>query len=129
MIATSIEQSKKLLELGLSKESADMLYQCVGFTIHATEGYKDFRYRLRTLEDAEHKYADEFDVTAWSLSALLRLLPFPVLWQEMLAGMIGWKCKVTILEDETTHTSPLQDTEIDAVLDCIVWLIETNYLC
>ena len=128
MIATTIEQSKKLIELGLDEKSADMVYQCIGFSIHSTKGYHDFKYRLRTKEDHEHSHAEEFDVSAWSLSALLKMLPFPMICQEMFGGGIVWRCYTEFLEDGIQHMSLIHEDPIDAVFDCVVWMLNGGFI-
>ena len=65
MIATTIEQSKKLIELGIDVNSADMYY-----------------WNNRELKIGSSKAMDiEFDTPAWSLSALLNILLSPHLEQ------------------------------------------------
>lgn len=59
MIATSIEQSKKLVELGVDPKTADMNYWCGS----------DLRIGGHRAQD------EELDIPAWSLSALLNVLP------------------------------------------------------
>ena len=56
-ICTSIEQSKKLIELGIDAKTADMCFL----------DYNDLSIIDGVLEDT--------DLPAWSLSALLKLLP------------------------------------------------------
>ena len=61
-ICTTVEQSKKLIELGLDVETADMYwdFQPDGYVLIASElGY----------------YHNESEIPAWSLVALLELLP------------------------------------------------------
>lgn len=58
-ICTSIEQSKRLLELGLKPETADMVYQAIGVT-----PFKKWK---------EHKIEENF-FPAWSLHRLLVIL-------------------------------------------------------
>ena len=65
MIATTIEQSKKLIELGIDVNSADMYYW------HGC-------YRLLRVNDGK---CEDIDIPAWSLSALLKILPCPHLEQ------------------------------------------------
>ena len=69
-IATTIEQSKKLIELGLSADTADMYY------------YKEnvFNNALATFNGAllvkgNSKPEVEYTIPAWSLSALIELMP------------------------------------------------------
>ena len=59
-IATTIEQSRKLLELGLKAETADCCYY-----------YYDGEYLIAFAEDA--KYPS--DIPAWSLHRLIEMMP------------------------------------------------------
>jgi hypothetical protein len=59
-ICTSIEQSKKLIELGIDRKSSDMFYW----------------YDENIIRIGGHEAQSEFfDIPAWSLSALLGLMP------------------------------------------------------
>jgi len=60
-ICTSIEQSRKLIELGIDIKTSDMYYWCGEELRIYAGGYK-----------AQNK---EYDIPAWSLSALMHLLP------------------------------------------------------
>lgn len=69
-IATTIEQSKKLIELGIDVNTADMYY------------YKEnvFNNALSTFNGAllvkgNSKPEVEYTIPAWSLSALIELMP------------------------------------------------------
>lgn len=110
---TTIKESRKLIEAGLKPESADMHY-----TLAEDESF----YILYT--DNEVAYGSDRIVPCWSLGALLNLLPFPVLWQEMTGGTLFWRCGVTFMEDDTTYISPMVIDEMEAVVDCVRWVIE-----
>lgn len=60
-ICTSIEQSKKLLELGLNPDTADMYWWSSGK-----------RYYIEAMDDDD--FNEEGDIPAWSLSALFDFL-------------------------------------------------------
>ena len=62
-VVTTIEQSRKLIELGLDPESADMTYLL----------FSDGKYSIK-VEIGERQKGESF-LPAWSLSALLRVLP------------------------------------------------------
>ncbi len=62
-VATTTEQSRKLIELGLATESADMTYLL----------FSDGKYNIK-VEIGERPKGESF-LPAWSLSALLRVLP------------------------------------------------------
>lgn len=67
-IATTIEQSKKLLELGIDPSTADMLY-CYDFMARCVT---DLNVITQFLQPTKG------DIPAWSLSALLNLLPLSI---------------------------------------------------
>lgn len=71
MIATSIEQSKQLVRLGLDQKTADMWWsnRFVYWQPTPMIGISTEQHQLYTF-----KWCDE-DVPAWSLSALLEVMP------------------------------------------------------
>ena len=72
-IATNIEQSKHLLELGLSKETADMSYSEEYFG-KDKDGNDEWCWRLNAC-----KFVDvEGIIPAWSLTALLEVMPIKI---------------------------------------------------
>lgn len=62
-ICTTVEQSKKLLELGLKPETADMAWACI-----TKEGLTQWVMTLNT-----PKNKPNIDIPAWSLHRLLEL--------------------------------------------------------
>ena len=62
-ICTSIEQSKKLIELGIDRKSSDMYWW-----------YTSLRYYIEAMDDGDFNEA-EGHIPAWSLTALMNLLP------------------------------------------------------
>ena len=60
--ATSIEQSERLLALGLKKETADMVYMKIGN-----------EYILYVIQSNEQNIMWKKDVPAWSLHQLIKL--------------------------------------------------------
>lgn len=67
-VATTIEQSKHLLELGLDPKTADMRYAYFSETDYGLEIANEFDDRL-------NKFFNAITVPAWSLSALLEVMP------------------------------------------------------
>lgn len=125
-ICTSIEQSKKLIELGIDVNSADMVYH------KNLEG----TYNLRVVNNIL-----EYDIPAWSLSALLELMPSYLFEFERgidlnLYPSINrkvWLCSYMPNVIENMKTDKFKqithaDSLVDAVFDMIVWLKENNYL-
>ena len=78
---TSIEQSKKLLELGLSPDSADMCYGYIALYNYSDRsydgGYDEVPYPKDFMKLNSNFSEDEYDGTlpCWSLAALLDILP------------------------------------------------------
>ena len=82
-IATTISQSRKLIELGLNPETADMVW-----VRYAAGGY-----RLEVLHRELFERIMETDIPAWSLSALLEVMPNeyqPLLRKECKWYMDAW---------------------------------------
>ena len=70
-ICTSIEQSKKLLSLGIDPNTADMWYSYYGNSkYNPTVAYKGQQWFLCQIRNSLHD-----DIPCWSLTALLKLLP------------------------------------------------------
>ena len=108
---TSLEQSKKLLELGLSPDSADMHY-----------------YSLRRKDDVivwtpEFGKTSEYDIPCWSLAALLDILKYPSLTQDVENkwSIMDWTGRYP--KSEYGFDSP-----VDACYEMIMRLHELNLL-
>ena len=71
-IATTKEQSKRLLELGFKKETADMVYQAVGLT----------PYNVWYKSEIENDF-----FPAWSLSKLMEMLPKSIRYNDLIHYM------------------------------------------
>lgn len=71
MIATTIEQSKRLLKAGVDPRTADMLYL---WDEDAIMGVGVCEYNLELIPGTEQEY-NTGSVPAWSLSALITLCP------------------------------------------------------
>ena len=125
-ICTSIEQSKKLIELGIDVNSADM-----GFHKNL-----DGTYSLRVVDNVL-----KYDIPAWSLSALLELMPSYLFEFERGIDLNfypainhkTWLCSYMPNVIENMKTDKFKqithaDSLVDAVFDMIVWLKENNYL-
>ena len=125
-ICTSIEQSKRLIELGIDVNSADMVF-------HKN---LDGTYNLRVVDNVL-----KYDIPAWSLSALLELMPSYLFEFERGIDLNfypainhkTWLCSYMPNVIENMKTDKFKqithaDSLVDAVFDMIVWLKENNYL-
>lgn len=61
-ICTSLEQSQKLIELGIDVNTADMYWW-----------YSGKRYYVESMDDND--FHEKVDIPAWSLTALLKVIP------------------------------------------------------
>jgi hypothetical protein len=104
-ICTSLEQSKKLIKLGIDINTADMY-----------RWYSGRRYYVESMDDDD--FNEESDVPAWSLSALLELIPAGnILLRDALSK--NYKCINSI-------DSNLYDNPLDAAFEMVVWLKENE---
>ena len=111
---TDLEQSRKLADI-LPLESADMYY------INSSVG----KIHIGGWKDEMH---DEDDLPCWSLAALLAILPFPVLYMEMLGGMILWSCECHFMETDEVVKMEHYDNPVDACVAMVEKLKELNLL-
>lgn len=107
-ICTNIEQSKKLIELELSADTADMHYW-------EAEG-KEYLY--------VGKCSDINGTPAWSLPALLNVIPCPSLHKTF----SGWRCDSYIKEGTFCSLSEPAENPIDACYELIIKLYNLNLL-
>ena len=116
-IATTIEQSKHLFELGLSPETADMSYSEEYFG-KDKDGKDDWCWRLNAC-----RFIDiEGIIPAWSLSALLEVMPRPDLYRET-AEL--WICSTFFKEGSIRGFG---ETAVEAACDTITKMFERGYL-
>ena len=110
-ICTSEEQSKKLIELGIDVNTADM-----GWNV-----FVDDTIRLLPIDDWDLVKDGSGNVKfypAWSLTALLELIPpGNILLRDALSGK--YKCINTV-------DSNLYDNPIDAAFEMVCWLKENG---
>lgn len=118
---TTIEESKKLLELGLNPESADMYYKLVYDEDHMISTYEadivPFKFCGRRKA-----------LPCWSLGALLEILEYPQIFKDRLGDEDVWFCKCYINGWKEMHQSSAESTPIEAAYSMVCWLIENGYL-
>lgn len=121
---TTIEQSKKLLELGLSPESADMRW--VALNWQETEYYVE---AISEGFDVPKSY-----VPCWSLGALLEVLPThiqiksEVFHYEMMPDFGSCLIQYKNVEGDKILNQSIEDTLLEATYSMVVWLLENDYI-
>lgn len=105
-ICTSLEQSKKLIELGIDIYTADMFWK---------NGVSDKYIQCFTPFVSCGTNIDyDYDIPTWSLTALLELIPpGNILLRDALSGK--YKCINTV-------DSNLYDNPVDAAFEMVCWL-------
>ena len=116
-ICTSIEQSKKLIELKLPKDSADMFYLRADIALGEIECYPNALHR----EDIGD------DIPAWSLSALLELIQCDYKLEKTLFDQSDY-FTYSIVCDDLDYRTFEYDNPIDAAFEMLVWLKEKIWL-
>lgn len=121
-IATSVEQSKKLLELGLSSESADM---CWALPCAIAEKVEDIPPQLYV-----EPYCSADIAPAWSLSRLESMLPCGItvdnqsyLFSKWIRIDNSWKAAYHL--DDNEYIS-FTGNSFEVIYDMIVWLLEND---
>ena len=106
-ICTSIEQSKKLIELGVDVKTADMYWWTTSL-----------KYYIEAMDDGDFNET-EGDVRAWSLSALLSILAK----QDFTIKSIGNEFNIDI---PIRHCKIWFSSLLDAAFEMVCWLKENN---
>ena len=129
-ICTDLSQSKKLIEFGVDVKTADMFWDTL--LAKKPEAQVDNHYFI-------DEYDDEHRVPAWSLSALLDLMP-PYLFEfergidlniyPNLNGK-GWHCSympnaVENMKNDKFKQITNGDNPIDAAFEMVCWLLENK---
>ena len=109
---SSIEQSRRLLALGLKKETADMYWT------------KPFNEWFPIVKRGNEKIDDE-NIPVWSLHRLISLVPRTI--KDMLALCVY---NNAVIYDGLGYVKEFKASEslYDNLIDCIAWLIENEYM-
>ena len=115
-ICTSQEQSKKLIELGIDVNTADMFWDTL------------FAKKPEAQVDNHHfvdEYDDKYRVPAWSLSALMELMNRNYYNMSLNCHGAEWDVK---FDDSETYKAFTKDYAVDAAFEMICWLLENKKL-
>lgn len=139
--ATTIEQSDKLVELGIDPNTADLSYimepTIVDGKIHYTNGYQLSIMSYSSAKEIVDKYFSQYKPFAdvkpsWSLTALLDIIPGKVFDKDIgSGGLVMYK---TMSNDRYRfayhgiYTSTFHENQIEAAIETIEWLFANEYL-
>ena len=121
---TTVEQSKKLLELGLNPGSADMGYN----------GVEDRDIGKIRYDRVANTIPNMNSIPCWSLGSLLSVMPFieenKIIYNPLLTkSKFGYY--ITYSSEESKYIlrgSGIYKTPIEAAYSMIVWLLENGYI-
>ena len=132
---TTIEQSKHLLELGLKAETADLFYDIyINPITKEKEGETiDFVCNWKSAWGDKKNVAELFDektIPAWSLDALLGLVPHTGYDGITLNNYSDKKVAWTAMFNWKTESTPIRIgyTPLEAVYDMICWMLKNGYI-
>lgn len=123
---TTIEQSKKLVKLGLNFNTADMCY-----IQHFDESYNEVTF-IEENPILTHTI-DAIDLPCWSLGALIDIMPSVIYKSaECAASLSIYKNSMYHVSYRTSsgidETWFSKESLIDAAFEMVCWLIENNYI-
>ena len=144
-ICTTIEESQKLIKLGIDVNTADMRYGYIApydFSDRMYDGgYDEVPYPKDFLKKNPNFSANEYDeeLPAWSLSALIELMP-PYLFEfergidlNIYPNLNGkaWHCSympnaVENMKNDKFKQITNGDNPIDAAFEMVCWLLENK---
>lgn len=131
LIATTVEQSERLLKLGVKPKIADMYYLFIG---DVETGKR--HYDLLSLDDYLRKRMSSDDIPAWSLTALLDLMPieiqtktnfFTLKIDRERNGLYNISYEPFLIRDLYLISFASKEL-IDAAVEMIEWLIINKHL-
>ena len=139
--AATIEQSDKLVELGIDPNTADLSYimepTIVDGKIHYTNGYQLSIMSYSSAKEIVDKYFSQYKPFAdvkpsWSLTALLDIIPGKVFNKDIGSGaLIMYKTmdnKKFRFAYHGIYTTAFYEEPIDAAMELIEWLFDNDYL-
>lgn len=123
-ICTSLEQSQRLIELGIDVNTADMHYYKNSFG-----DYIEGLYNSSDLKEGCELKGIEY-IPAWSLSALLELIPTSIdEYTKDFSQLEITKCSVSyVYAMGNLRKGCLKDNLLDAAFEMVCWLKENNKL-
>lgn len=123
---TTIEQSKKLVELGLNAETADMFYS------RRPTGKSEYNIFPDFKPEGRLEVFTKVDLPCWSLGALIDIMPAMILKREKPFNLRIYKIDMYHVCYKSHHNLNevwfSKENLLDAAFEMVVWLLENNYI-
>lgn len=124
---TTVEQSKKLLELGLSEKTADMVYLMYADSENHTPGFEGAVPMI--LRDTPINETNYPLLPSWSLGALLEILGSHIILSSDRGVECYWRCTDLYINDYEDKTIAFKGkTPMEAVYNMVVWCLENKWI-
>ena len=128
MIATTIEQSKHLLELGLDPKTADMFYFSYGM-------FRPMKLHVGKILEDVVTGKRQWAIPAWSLSALLEVMPSDLYYQHRVVHIEKdyYSC-IRSVHDPECEDEPygihatFGNTAVESAYKMVCWLFEQGLI-
>lgn len=121
---TTISQSKKLLELGLSPDTADMNWFILPDTVNPKWIARTFPY----INDG----AIDGNLPCWSLASLLGVLPKEIVCDKGIVYLEFhvWENSLEYVNNAnyTLYVTKSYDNPVDACYEMVCWLLENGHV-
>lgn len=129
MIATTIEQSKHLIELGLDPATSDMYYSCANTLDPYKEEWDNNPKPLGSQWTVNHNYANM--IPAWSFDALTKILSDAQNFELHLRIDKTWNLYSKYSTNAVFRSFDINNGEgykspIDAAYHLLVWVLENG---
>lgn len=126
---TTIEQSKKLVELGLDPLTSDMYYSFTGEHIKDAKD-EDFSVSVglaSAIRDKHFSYRYGYVIPCWSLGALLEMMPDGV---QTNSNYTCVTIDITFVHNAVVTGSHRvkYNTYLEAAYNMVCWLLENGYI-
>ena len=125
MIATTIEQSKKLVEFGIDVNTADMTYNAIVVSGEDKMLINGWTLRVgldSAIKDNDFSYRNGYTIPAWSLSKLLELMPIKMSVHKDDYG------KFYAISDNSTDFSIAAINPLDTAFEMMCYLLEIKLI-
>ena len=116
-IATTKEQARKLIELGIDVNTADMYY-------YNNDSIPQIISDIKSLKE---NINPKFYTLTWSLSALLNLIPYLSL-NELCLDTKVWRCDIYYNDGDVRRFGEDADSPIDATYNTLCYLLENKLI-
>lgn len=118
-ICTTEEQSKRLLALGLKRETADCFLEYVG-----KDNYGNNVWHPSTIVNNFKMPDYSRDIPAWSLHRLIKMLSSSLMLPQYHQIVYTKKCVFFERDGNIYCSFNVYDSLYDNLIDCIKWLIQ-----